>query len=78
MSSWKITALRSTSGTSPRTIRSASPSAIAVLPTPGSPTNSGLFFERRQRIWMVRSTSRSRPIRMSILPCLALALRSVQ
>ena len=31
---------------------SASPSAIAVLPTPGSPTNSGLFLRRRQRIWI--------------------------
>ena len=47
----------------PRPGRSASarPSAIAVLPTPGSPTNSGLFLERRQRIWIVRSISCSRP-----------------
>ena len=31
-------------------IFSASPSAMAVLPTPGSPTKSGLFLRRRQRI----------------------------
>ena len=30
---------------------------MAVLPTPGSPTKSGLFFRRRQRIWIVRSSS---------------------
>ena len=41
-------------GTSPRLILSASPSAMAVLPTPGSPTRSGLFFFRRARIWMIR------------------------
>ena len=35
------------SGTSPLTIRCANPSTIAVLPTPGSPTNTGLFFVRR-------------------------------
>ena len=37
----------SPSGTSPATIRCASPSAIAVLPTPGSPISTGLFFVRR-------------------------------
>ncbi len=52
----------STSGTSPCTILRARPSAMAVLPTPGSPTNSGLFFCRRHSTWMVRSTSCSRPI----------------
>ena len=31
-------------------IRSASPSAIAVLPTPGSPISIGLFFLRLLRI----------------------------
>ena len=49
-------------------MRQASPSAIAVLPTPASPTSSGLFLRRRQRIWMTRSTSCSRPISGSILP----------
>ena len=32
------------SGTSPLTILKAKPSAIAVLPTPGSPIKTGLFF----------------------------------
>ena len=35
------------SGTSPLTIRKANPSTIAVLPTPGSPINTGLFLVRR-------------------------------
>ena len=35
------------SGTSPETIRWASPSTIAVLPTPGSPISTGLFLVRR-------------------------------
>ena len=35
------------SGTSPLIIRCASPSAMAVLPTPGSPINTGLFLVRR-------------------------------
>ena len=34
------------SGTSPRTMRWARPSAIAVLPTPGSPMSTGLFLVR--------------------------------
>ena len=37
----------SDSGTSPFTIRCAKPSTIAVLPTPGSPMRTGLFFVRR-------------------------------
>ena len=36
----------SPSGTSPRTMRWASPSTIAVLPTPGSPISTGLFLVR--------------------------------
>ena len=35
------------SGTSPLTILCAKPSTIAVLPTPGSPINTGLFLVRR-------------------------------
>ncbi len=35
------------SGTSPLTMRSAKPSTIAVLPTPGSPIKTGLFLVRR-------------------------------
>src|SRR5215467_12567603 len=36
-------------GTSPSAIRCARPSTIAVLPTPGSPINTGLFLVRQQR-----------------------------
>ena len=39
----------SVSGTSPRTIRWARPSAMAVLPTPGSPMRTGLFLVRRRQ-----------------------------
>ena len=42
--------IESFAGTSFLTILRASPSAIAVLPTPGSPIRQGLFFERLQRI----------------------------
>ena len=56
----------------------ARPSAIAVLPTPGSPTNSGLFFCRRHSTWMVRLISASRPISGSILPSRAFLLRLTQ
>ena len=54
------------SGTSPFTILKASPSARAVLPTPGSPTNIGLFLFRLDRIWMVLSISLALPIIGSI------------
>ena len=43
-------------------MRSASPSTIAVLPTPGSPISTGLFLVRRASTWMVRRISSSRPI----------------
>ncbi len=78
MSSEKIVLLTSTSGTSPSTMRLARPSAIAVLPTPGSPTYSGLFLVRRHRIWIVRSISVSRPISGSILPAVAFLFRFTQ
>ena len=38
-----------TSGTSPLTMRSARPSTMAVLPTPGSPISTGLFLVRRRQ-----------------------------
>ena len=38
------------SGTSALAMRWAKPSAMAVLPTPGSPINTGLFLVRRPRI----------------------------
>jgi hypothetical protein len=47
MSSATIFLLFNPSGTSPRTIRPARPSTIAVLPTPGSPMSTGLFLVRR-------------------------------
>ena len=65
------------SGTSPRTIRWASPSAIAVLPTPGSPIKIGLFFVRRLRIWSTRRISSSRPITGSNLPLRARSFRLI-
>ena len=58
----------SDSGTSPATMRCASPSTIAVLPTPGSPIRTGLFLVRRESTWMTRRTSSSRPITGSSLP----------
>mmetsp|Transcript_5295 Transcript_5295/g.19829 ORF Transcript_5295/g.19829 Transcript_5295/m.19829 type:complete len:325 (-) Transcript_5295:594-1568(-) len=65
------------SGTSPATIRSASPSAIAVLPTPGSPTKHGLLLRRRTRMRKIRSTSASRPKTGSSFPALASAHKSM-
>ena len=64
------------SGTSPRTIRSASPSAIAVLPTPGSPIKTGLFFVFLERIRITFRISLSRPITGSSLPARARSTRS--
>ena len=67
----------SPSGTSPSTMRRASPSAMAVLPTPGSPTSTGLFLVRRERIWITRRISSSRPMTGSSFPCLASWVRSL-
>ena len=66
------------SGTSLLTILAASPSAIAVLPTPGSPMRTGLFFVLLTRICMTREISSSRPITGSIRPSFASAVRSLQ
>src|SRR6516162_6175206 len=63
------------SGTSPLTIFWARPSTTAVLPTPGSPTSTGLFLVRRESTCMTRSISFSR--RRSCGPRL-LALIAVQ
>ena len=67
---------RSPSGTSPRTMRCASPSTMAVLPTPGSPISTGLFLVRRLSTWMTRRISSSRPITGSSLPWRAASVRS--
>ena len=64
------------SGTSPETMRWARPSTIAVLPTPGSPISTGLFFVRRHSTWTTRRISSSRPITGSSLPASARAVRS--
>ena len=56
------------SGTSPFIIRQAIPSTTAVLPTPGSPIKTGLFFVLRDKICITRRISSSRPIIGSILP----------
>src|SRR4029453_4134793 len=66
----------SPSGTSPATIRCASPSTIAVLPTPGSPMRTGVFLVRRESTWMTRRISSSRPMTGSSLPRRARSVRS--
>ncbi len=64
------------SGTSPSTRRRARPSTTAVLPTPGRPISTGLFFVRRLRICTTRRISSSRPMMGSIFPSRAAAHRS--
>ena len=75
MSSATISLCRSESGTSPSTIRWASPSTMAVLPTPGSPIRTGLFLVRRERTCMTRRTSSSRPMTGSSFPARAWSVR---
>ena len=77
MSSVRTRLFSSVSGTSPATIRWARPSAMAVLPTPGSPMRAGLFLVRRDRIWMTRSISFSRPMTGSSLPARAASVRLI-
>ncbi len=66
----------SVSGTSPAMIRWARPSTTAVLPTPGSPISTGLFFVRRDSTWTTRRISVSRPMTGSSLPSRACSVRS--
>ncbi len=68
---------RRLSGMSPETIRCARPSTIAVLPTPGSPISTGLFLVRRERTWITRRISSSRPMTGSSLPSSAAWVRSL-
>ncbi len=63
-------------GTSPATMRDASPSTTAVLPTPGSPIRQGLFFVLRLKISITLWISASRPITGSNSPAAARAVRS--
>jgi hypothetical protein len=57
-------------------MRMASPSAMAVLPTPGSPMRTGLFFLRRLSTCATRSISFSRPTIGSSLSSAASFVRS--
>mmetsp|Transcript_115187 Transcript_115187/g.199880 ORF Transcript_115187/g.199880 Transcript_115187/m.199880 type:complete len:328 (+) Transcript_115187:1191-2174(+) len=66
----------SRTGTLSSTMSCARPSAIAVLPTPGSPMSTGLFLRRRQRICIARCTSSSRPINGSSCPSRAFCVKS--
>ena len=66
------------SGTSPATTRWARPSTTAVLPTPGSPISTGLFFVRRASTCTTRRISPSRPITGSSRPSRARAVRSTE
>ena len=52
------------------------PSAMAVLPTPGSPSRHGLFLMRREMIWMTRSISLARPMTGSSFSLRASSVRS--
>ena len=78
MSSDRTRWSRSTSGHWPLAISRARPSTMAVLPTPGSPISTGLFFLRRARISMTRSISLSRPMVGSSWPSAASWVRSRQ
>ena len=64
-------------GTFPDTIRAASPSTTAVLPTPGSPIRQGLFLVRLLSICTTRCISSSLPITGSNFPSLANAVKSL-
>jgi hypothetical protein len=67
---------RRKAGAEPSAMRRAMPSTMAVLPTPGSPISTGLFFWRRPSTVMVRRISRSRPAAGSSLPSAASRVRS--
>ena len=76
ISSAKICLSFNASGTSPRTIRCASPSTAAVFPTPGSPIITGLFFVFLDKMRIIFRISESLPITGSSFCCLALSTRS--
>lgn len=60
----------------PEAMAMASASAIAVLPTPGSPRRTGLFLVRRSKMWLTRSNTSSRPMTASSSALEASAVRS--
>ena len=64
--------------TYPLDIKYARPSAIAVFPTPDSPTNNGLFLFRLDKIWISLSISFFRPIILSILFFVTWLLRFIR
>ena len=66
---------RRVEGTSPATMRCARPSTMAVLPVPGSPMSTGLFFVRRESTCTVWRISSTRPITGSSLPSRARSVR---
>ena len=66
------------SGTSLDAILRASPSTMAVFPTPGSPMRTGLFFVLRLKTCITLRISSSLPITGSILSCRARIVRSTQ
>ena len=74
----KIFESNSELGTSFFIIFKAKPSASAVLPTPGSPTNIGLFLFLLARTWIVLLISFSLPMIGSILPDAAFLFKSTQ
>ena len=76
MSRAKMVLSFSPAGTSPFTIRWASPSAMAVLPTPGSPMSTGLFLLLRLKMRITLRISSSRPMTGSSLFCFARSTRS--
>ena len=64
------------SGTSPLTILNANPSAIAVLPTPGSPIKHGLFLVLLDNICITLSISLLLPTTGSNFPSFAFLVKS--
>ena len=62
-------------GTSPLKIRIASPSAMAVFPTPASPISTGLFLVFRDKILITLRISSSLPITGSSLFFFAISVR---
>ena len=75
ISNEKIILFFNPSGTSLFTILWANPSTIAVLPTPGSPIKTGLFFVLLDKILIECLISSSLPITGSSLPFLASSVK---
>ena len=64
------------SGTPPAAMACARPSTTAVLPTPASPSSTGLFLVRRDSVWMACRTTPSRATTGSRRPSRASCVRS--